>query len=75
MKDKIRSFEDKLKHLEKLVDQMESGDLSLDEALAHFEQGIAVTRECQQILAAAEQRVKMLVENQEQAELVELPES
>ncbi len=41
---------------------MESGDLSLDESLKLFEEGIKLTRECQQALATAEQTVNQLLE-------------
>ena len=55
-------FEASLEKLESLVEQMESGDLSLDESLKLFEQGIKLTRECQQALSTAEQKVNQLME-------------
>ena len=55
-------LEQALVELEALVERMESGELTLDEALAAFEQGIKLTRECQQTLAQAEQKVQMLLE-------------
>ena len=54
------SFEQSLSELEALVERMESGDLSLEDSLAAFEQGIALTRSCQQALQAAEQKVEIL---------------
>jgi exodeoxyribonuclease VII small subunit len=62
-------FEKSLDELEKLVELMEQGDLSLEESLKHFERGIALTRSCQQALAEAEQKVKILISNQGQDEL------
>lgn len=56
------ALEQALLELEQLVEQMESGDLSLDQALAAFEQGIKLTRQCQQTLAQAEQKVQLLIE-------------
>ena len=41
---------------------MEEGDLTLEDSLKTFEEGIRLTRECQQALAAAEQKVKLLIE-------------
>ena len=41
---------------------MEDGDLTLEESLTIFEEGVKLTRECQQALADAEQRVKILIE-------------
>jgi exodeoxyribonuclease VII small subunit len=55
-------FEQSLEKLEKLVERMEEGDLSLEDSLKTFEEGIKLTRECQQALASAEQKVKLLIE-------------
>jgi len=63
-------FEDALGELENLVNKMEAGDLSLEESLQAFEKGVKLTREAQAKLNAAEQRVKILME--EQGQLVEV---
>lgn len=55
-------FEQSLGALETLVNQMEQGDLSLEQALGAFEEGVRLTRECQAILDQAEQKVQMLTE-------------
>ena len=55
-------FEKSLEKLERLVERMEQGDLSLEDSLKTFEEGIKLTRECQQALTKAEQKVKMLIE-------------
>lgn len=55
-------FEASLAQLEKLVAQLETGDLSLEESLKTFEDGIRLTRECQQALRDAEQKVQLLME-------------
>ncbi|HRG51157.1 MAG: exodeoxyribonuclease VII small subunit [Cellvibrionales bacterium] len=55
-------LENSLEKLELLVDSLEKGDLSLEESLKAFETGIILTRQCQQTLAAAEQKVQLLVE-------------
>ncbi|WP_430460382.1 exodeoxyribonuclease VII small subunit [Thalassolituus sp. LLYu03] len=55
-------FETALSELEQLVVQMERVDLSLEESLQAFERGIRLTRNCQQALATAEQRVQILLE-------------
>jgi exodeoxyribonuclease VII small subunit len=55
-------FESALGELEQLVAKMEGGDLSLADSLQAFEQGIRLTRQCQQALASAEQRVQILLE-------------
>ena len=55
-------FEESLARLESLVEKMESGDLSLEDSLKTFEEGIKLTRECQQALKTAEQKVNLLIE-------------
>jgi exodeoxyribonuclease VII small subunit len=55
-------FEESLAQLEALVEQMEDGDLSLEESLKAFEKGIKLTRECQQALKQAEQKVQLLMD-------------
>lgn len=56
-------FEQTLSELEHLVERMESGDLSLEESLKAFEQGVKLTRECQARLSQAEQKVQELIES------------
>ncbi len=56
------SFEAALTDLEQLVLRMESGELSLEDSLQAFEKGVALTRQCQEALAKAEQRVNVLLE-------------
>ena len=64
-------FEESLAKLETLVQRMEKGDLSLEDSLKTFEEGVKLTRECQQALAAAEQRVKALIEENGQVSQVD----
>ena len=53
-------FEKSMKQLETLVDKLEKGDLSLEESLKNFEQGVKLTSECRQALLAAEQKISVL---------------
>lgn len=62
-------FESALEQLESLVTKMEKGQLSLDESLQAFEEGIKLTRTCQEKLKNAEQRVSQLVNDGEQSQL------
>lgn len=66
-------FEASLEKLESLVEQMESGELSLDESLKLFEEGIKLTRQCQQALSSAEQKVNQLMEKSGVTETSEFP--
>lgn len=63
------NFEESLDQLEQLVTQIENGELSLDESLKVFEKGIKLTQHCQKTLSEAEQKVKILTENQELEEV------
>lgn len=58
-----------MKELEKLVEQMEQGDISLEESLKAFERGVQLTRTCQQALQEAEQKVQILLEKNGQQSL------
>ncbi len=57
---KTVNFEDSLKQLETLVAGMEKGDLTLEDSLKAFEEGVQIIRHCQQALKSAEQRVNVL---------------
>jgi exodeoxyribonuclease VII small subunit len=63
-KTKEFDFETSLKELENLVETMEEGDISLEDSLKNFEKGIALTRACHQALSDAEQKVKILMKDQ-----------
>lgn len=59
------NFEANLVELERLVERMERGELSLEDSLQQFEQGIRLIRACQQALQSAEQKVQMLTRDAE----------
>jgi exodeoxyribonuclease VII small subunit len=61
-------FERSLAELEALVEHLEQGDLPLDDALKSFERGVALTRQCQGALKAAQQKVEILLKNSVTAE-------
>ncbi len=54
-------FEQQLTNLESLVTSLEGGDLTLEESLNSFEEGVKIARECQRALQSAEQRVELLM--------------
>ncbi len=62
-------FEDSLAELEQLVEQMEQGEISLEESLKSFERGVTLTRTCQKALQEAEQKVQILIEKNGQQNL------
>ena len=64
-------FEKALAELEKIVETMEKGDLTLEESLKQFERGISLTRGCQKALVEAEQKVQILTRDSEAGELAD----
>jgi exodeoxyribonuclease VII small subunit len=58
-------FEDALKKLEKIVSKLEDGDIPLEESLRLFEEGIRLSRFCNQKLDEAEKKVEILLKNRE----------
>ena len=58
---KPESFESGLEQLEKVVKELEAGDLPLEKSLALFEQGMALSERCRKQLEEAETRVEMLI--------------
>lgn len=59
--EQARSFEASLEALEQIVHQLESGDLPLEKSLELFEQGVRLSRECQERLSQAERRIEVLL--------------
>ncbi len=70
-KNAIPDLESALRELETLVKRMEEGESSLEDSLKDFERGIELTRQCQQILKTAEQKVQQLTGDGEDTRLVE----
>ncbi len=63
-------FEKTLGELEKLIEKLEEGELSLDESLSSFKQGIALTRQCQSVLDNAQQTVEQLINSEGEESLL-----
>jgi exodeoxyribonuclease VII small subunit len=70
-KSKERGFEESLSALEKIVGQLESGDLPLERALDLFEEGVVLARQCQSQLEEAERKVELLL--RERGEIKAIP--
>jgi exodeoxyribonuclease VII small subunit len=67
-----RTFEASLEALERIVRELERGDLPLEKSLELFEQGIRLSRECQERLSQAERRIEVLMRDN-QGRLVAAP--
>jgi exodeoxyribonuclease VII small subunit len=61
----VPSFEESLKKLETIVDQLEKGDLPLEESLKLFEEGVGLSAVCKQELDAAEGKVQSLIKQRD----------
>ena len=64
MNEKRKSFEASLQELEKIVRRLEDGDLPLEESLKLFEDGVRLSRECQERLDQAERRIEILLQDE-----------
>ena len=60
-----KSFESSLAELEKIVEQLESGEMPLEESLKLFESGVRLSRECRERLNEAERRIEILIKDGE----------
>ncbi|MDD5135914.1 MAG: exodeoxyribonuclease VII small subunit [Candidatus Omnitrophica bacterium] len=58
-------FEDALKRLEKIVEELEGGDLSLDESLEKYEEGIRLSKTCAKKLEIARKKVEILLRSED----------
>ena len=56
------NFEDNMENLEKIVSELEKGDLNLDESISKFEEGIRISKECNKILEEAEKKITILLQ-------------
>ena len=61
---KEENFETKMEELEKIVTELENGDLNLDESVNKFETGMKISKECSKILENAEKRITILLNDE-----------
>ena len=60
-----KDFETSLKKLEKIVSDLENGELPLEESIKTFEEGVKLTKHCQNLLSKAEIKIQKLVESKD----------
>ena len=58
------SFEQAMKNLEQIAQELESGNLNLEESLAKFEEGMQLSKKCNEILENAEKKITILLEKE-----------
>ena len=74
MTQSIKDFESAIAELEKIVKQLEDGDLALDKSLALFERGIELSRYCHDQLGAAQRRIEQFSERGQLSDASQLAE-
>ncbi|MBQ4515152.1 MAG: exodeoxyribonuclease VII small subunit [Clostridia bacterium] len=62
---KAKSFEQSINELEEIVSALENGETTLDESLKLFEQGVKLSKSCQTMLDKAQQKVTVLLKNED----------
>ena len=62
---KEKTFEENMQEMEKIVQELENGDLSLEDSMSKFEEGIKLSKQCNKILEEAEKKITMLVKTEE----------
>lgn len=62
-KEENKSFEELMANLESIVQELEKGELNLDDSVAKFEEGMKISKECNKILEDSEKRISILLEN------------
>ncbi|MCI8353253.1 MAG: exodeoxyribonuclease VII small subunit [Clostridia bacterium] len=60
------NFEETIKNLEQIANELEKGDLNLDESVAKFEQGMKLSKMCNDILESAEKRISILIKKDDE---------
>lgn len=59
------SFEEKMKKLEEIAVELEKGDLDLDTSVTKFEEGMKISKECNEMLEKAEKKITMLIKGED----------
>ena len=57
------NFEDAMKQLENIANELEKGNLTLDESVKNFEEGMNLSKKCNDFLNSAEKKITMLINN------------
>ena len=59
------NFEETIKQLEIIANELEKGDLSLDDSVSKFEEGMILSKQCSKVLEDAEKRISILLKKEE----------
>ncbi len=59
-----KSFEEQIAELEQIINELENGNLNLDDSVAKFEEGMKISKECNKMLESAEKKITILLNNE-----------
>ena len=59
-----KSFEEQIQELEKIINELENGNLNLDDSVIKFEEGIKISKECNKMLEDAEKKITILLNDE-----------
>ncbi len=59
------NFEESIKNLEQIVNELESGNLNLEDSIKKFEEGMELSKKCNEILESAEKKITVLIKNED----------
>ena len=59
-----KSFEEQIRELEKIINELENGNLNLDDSVIKFEEGMKISKECSKMLENAEKKITILLNNE-----------
>lgn len=65
---KTNNFEENMQNLETIVQELEKGDLNLEDSIKKFEEGIALSKKCNDILEEAEKKITILIKKDDKIE-------
>ena len=57
----MKNFEEKIKELEKIITELENGNLNLDDSVLKFEEGMKISKQCSKMLENAEKKITILL--------------
>lgn len=66
-KTSLNNFEKKINEIKSIVNKMEANDLSLEDSIKHYERGMTLSKQCQQVLNEAEQKIQVYMQEAKQA--------
>ncbi len=64
--EKTNSFEENMQNLENIVQELEKGELNLEDSIKKFEEGIEISKKCNEILENAEKKITILIKKEDE---------